>query len=318
MADPFARTPRVSRPLAPGHALFRCLFVPALLGLSLVPWLFSPRPGQWALASTSRPGATAMVLLLSMLLIWLAEQLYPQNPGWNARLFSDPSGWRRLGRDAIYLFGVTQLTAYLLVATGPLLESAVALAHVRALWPAGAAFPVKVLLAFFLAEFFSYGFHRAAHRSRILWQFHSTHHFLTELNGLKSVRTHPVDNLLFYVCRTAPLLLAGAGAEELVAATFFGGVLGILAHANLRVSDWGLGLLVNFPQVHAVHHSAKLAESNCNFGCHTVLWDRVFRTYQRAPVDLVLGVAPVGPRSLWQELAWPFFRWVSPPRPPQP
>ena len=286
-----------------GRRLFRHLFVPALLVFSLQPWLVPAR---------ARGAAIAMALLLSMLGIWMAEQLCPRNPDWNANLLSDGGrGWRRLGRDCLYLFGITQLTAYLLGAVEPLLRSTVALGHFGALWPTGAAFPLKVLLAFFAVELCSYWIHRAAHRFRLLWQFHSTHHFVTELNGLKSVRTHPVDNLVFYVCRTLPLLALGAGAEELVAATYFGGVLGILAHANLDVSDRWLGWVLNFPQVHAVHHSAELEQSNSNFGCHTVLWDRVFRTYRDPPAALVLGVKPVGPRSLWQELAWPFYRWVT-------
>jgi sterol desaturase/sphingolipid hydroxylase (fatty acid hydroxylase superfamily) len=303
--------------LTPGHGLFRYLFVPALLAFSLVPWLTRSAAGSWALSSAARPGATAAVLLISMLLIWLAEQLYPSNADWNPRLFSDGfRGWRRGGRDSLYLFGVTQLTAFLIAAAEPELKAFAVLGHVQAIWPATAAFPLRLLLAFFAMELCSYAIHRAAHRSRLLWQFHSTHHFVTELTGLKSVRTHPVDNLLFYVCRTVPLMLVGAGSDEIVAATYFGGVLGILAHANLQISDRWLGLIFNFPQVHAVHHASDLAQSNSNFGCHTVVWDRIFGTYRRAVEPPVLGVAPVGPRSVWQELAWPFYRWVSPWTPP--
>ncbi len=290
----------------PGRALFRHLFVPALLAFSLMPWLTRSRDGAWGWSAAARPGATALVLAVSMLGIWMAEQIFPRHPEWNARLFADAGrGWRRLGRDCFYLFGVTQLTALLLSAVDPLL------ANVRfaQAWPSGAPFAARVALAFFAVELCSYWIHRAAHRSRLLWQFHSTHHLVTELNGLKSVRTHPVDNLVFHVCRTVPLLALGAGPDELVAATYFGGVLGILAHANLDLSDRGLGLVFNLPHVHAVHHSADLAESNSNFGCHTVLWDRVFRTY-RLPVGApVIGVAPVGPASAWQELVSPFFRW---------
>jgi sterol desaturase/sphingolipid hydroxylase (fatty acid hydroxylase superfamily) len=126
------------------------------------------------------------------------------------------------------------------------------------------------------------------------------------------VRTHPVDNALFYLGRVAPLVLLGAGADEVLAAIYLGGALGILSHANLEVSDWGLGLFFNLPRAHSVHHSADAVEANSNFGCHTVLWDRLFGTFRPAPQPgLVLGVKPVGPRSLWQQLAWPFYRWVS-------
>lgn len=295
-----AAAPGLGSPIAaPGHAVFRPLFLPALLCFSLTPWLVPP---------AARAGAMATVLALSMLFIWMAEQLYPINREWNARL-SAPGGALRLLRDGIYLFGVTQLTAYLIAASEPWLR--VGFAGPLVAWPASAPFVVRVLLAFLAIELFSYWVHRAAHRFALLWQFHSTHHFVTELNGLKSVRTHPVDNVVFYVARTVPLVIVGAGIDEVVAATYFGGVLGIFAHANVSVSARGLGLFFNFPQTHAAHHSSVLAESNTNFGCHTVLWDRVFGTWCAAPAaPVALGVAPVGRRTLWQELIWPFYRRV--------
>jgi sterol desaturase/sphingolipid hydroxylase (fatty acid hydroxylase superfamily) len=56
-----------------------------------------------------------------------------------------------------------------------------------------------------------------------------------------------------------------------------------------------------------------MPEGLANYGCHTVLWDRVFGTFRaeaQAPVQI--GVQPVGPRTLWQELIWPFYRSITP------
>lgn len=40
-----------------------------------------------------------------------------------------------------------------------------------------------------------------------------------------------------------------------------------------------------------------------NFGCHTVLWDRVFRTFDDgAQAPGALGVKTDAPRSVWREL----------------
>ncbi len=280
-----------------------------MLGVSLLPWL-AP------LAPLARAQATATTLLMVMLVVWLAEQVFPANPAWNARPLTDGvDGLLRLGRDLFYLFGVTQLTGLLTSAVdGPMHQAVTALRFGReaAWWPVDAALPVRMALAFLLVEFFAYWFHRAAHRFKPLWQFHSTHHVLTELNGLKAVRTHPVDNALFSVARLGPLLWLGAGADELMAATFFGGVFGILAHANVSLAERGLNLFFNLPRAHSVHHSADLAEASSNFGCHTVVWDRVFGTFRSEPAPgLVVGVTPVGRRSVWQELVWPFYRKVG-------
>jgi len=179
------------------------------------------------------------------------------------------------------------------------------------LWPASLPFAARVALVFLIVELFSYWYHRAAHRFAFLWGFHSTHHVLTVVTGLKALRTHPIDNALFYIPRTLPLVFIGAGAEELLAATWFGCVLGILSHANIDVQDGGLGWFVNLPRFHLVHHSSNLEESNSNFGCHTVLWDRVFGTFRASKGEALIGVTPVRVRTLWQELIWPFYRSVE-------
>jgi lathosterol oxidase len=90
------------------------------------------------------------------------------------------------------------------------------------------------------------------------------------------------------------------------------------AHANLELGEGALGWVVNLPPLHAVHHSSALDQSRSNFGCHTVVWDRLFGTFRRpSESSAPIGVEPLGPRTLWQELAWPLYRWVSPADPPR-
>lgn len=296
-----------------GARWFRLAFVPALLSLSAACWIERDGLEPLLSASSLRIDYTSALLLLSILAICLAERLYPANREWRYRLFSDGArGWARLGRDLVYLLFIAQVSALLIKRTASWLHSAGLGGFPFALWPARLPFGCKVVLAFLLVEFSSYWLHRACHRFPLLWQFHSTHHVVTELSGLKSLRTHPIDNVFFYLARTAPLLALGAGPDELVAVTYFGSVLGLLAHANIEVSEGYWGLVINFPRYHSVHHSADPLESKSNFGCHTVLWDRLFGTFRSAPSGaLRVGVEPLGARSLWQELAWPFYRSLN-------
>jgi len=293
------------------------LFVPALLAISVVSWMHHAQAEAYLRRARWGIDFTTAALLASIALIWLAEQLYPAHPEWNYNVAQDPArGLDRLGRDLFYLTLVTLLNGLI---TGALAARLAGWAHglgrgfdaARALWPSSWPFAVRVLLVFAIVELFSYGYHRAAHRFEILWGFHSTHHVLTEVTGLKALRTHPVDNALFYLPRTLPLLLLGAGAAEVVAATYFGCVLGVLSHANIDVSVRGLGWFINFPSYHAIHHSSALEESNANFGCHTVLWDRVFGTFRATKGVAPVGVSPVRARTLWQELAWPLYRPIT-------
>jgi sterol desaturase/sphingolipid hydroxylase (fatty acid hydroxylase superfamily) len=290
------------------RAVFRHAFVPSLLAAAVASWVFRGAFEQFLRARAIHIEPVSLILLLAIAAISVAERFHPANESWNYRL-STVLGWAHLARDVFYLLIIAQLSALLVRAAEALLRKHGAFFQ---LWPLQAPLAVRVILAFFLVELFSYWFHRACHRLPLLWQFHSTHHVITELTGLKALRTHPVDNVLFYVFRSLPLLLLGAGPAEAVATAYFGSVLGILAHANIDVAASPLGMIVNYPRFHTVHHSSKLAESNSNFGCHTVLWDRLFRTFRPAPAGILeLGVAPVRARTLWQELVWPFYRRVS-------
>jgi sterol desaturase/sphingolipid hydroxylase (fatty acid hydroxylase superfamily) len=290
------------RALAPsaraGQAIFSHAFVPGLLALWALAWLLRARVPFNFLTP---------VLLGSLLVIGVAERLYPANAAWNYRLLSgDAHGWRQLGRDLLYLFAIAQVSVLVVAQVSPLLARLLP-AHLSPLgsWP----LPLRVAVAFLSVELASYWLHRAAHAIPLLWRFHSTHHVITELTGLKALRTHPVDNVLFALVRTVPLLLLGASTDEVVAVTYLASVLSLLAHANVIHADTPLGLLVNLPRYHAVHHSADEAESRSNFGCHTILWDRLFGTFRRHPdAGIEIGVRPVGPRTLWQELIAPFYR----------
>lgn len=303
-----------------GHALFRRLFVPGVLALSAASWVFHEQGTRWLHATFPRLDFTSGVLFLVMVLLWCAEQVYPARAEWNYGLLSgEGHGWRRLGHDLVYLLFITQVTGLLIFLTSSEVEARLkswgfGLGLPHGPWPTGAPWALRVLLVFLVMELSSYGLHRAAHRFRWLWRFHSTHHVVTELTALKALRTHPVDNVLFYVARYVPVLLLGAGAEEVTAVVYFGAILSLLAHSNLDVREGVLGLVVNFPRYHAVHHSAELEASRSNFGCHTILWDRVFGTFRTPSPEHSgeLGVRPVGPRTLGQELLVPFFPILDP------
>lgn len=311
LAKPISAPRAEPRAVRRGQAVFRHAFVPAVLGFFVGAWAFKDACARALQAASIPMDFISVVLLGSIALVWMAEQLYPQNPDWNYRLMSSGArGFLRLGRDLLYLFVIALVSALFIRVTTFEVDAALKGMGFTApslLWPHAAPFAVKVGLAFFCVELFSYWLHRAAHHSPFLWRFHSTHHVISELGALKAVRTHPIDNVFFHLVRYTPLLLLGAGREEIVTVTYFGGLLGILAHANVNVAEGILGLVVNLPRYHSVHHSSNIEESRANFGCHTILWDRVFGTFQRAPKGaLSVGVEPLGPRTLWQELIAPF------------
>ena len=76
-----------------------------------------------------------------------------------------------------------------------------------------------------------------------------------------------------------------------------------IAHTNLNMNSKGMDLLFTTNRHHIRHHSVVLEESNTNYGCATLLWDRVFGTFADSfTVDV--GVGPTEP-TLAQKFLMP-------------
>lgn len=276
--------------------MFRHLFVPTLLAGAIVGW--------WqrdAIHAVTHLEPSLVIFIGTLSIIFIAEQRWPARSEWNYGFTTDGvRAMQRFSRDFVYVMVVTQLSVLAIHFIATPLE---ALTHGFSFWPTSAPAPLRIAMAFLVMELGNYAFHRLAHRVPILWRFHATHHVVTELTGLKSLRTHPIDNVLFHLVRTVPLLALGASADDLIAATYFGAVLGILSHANLDLAHAPLGWLVNFPRFHAVHHAEDATRAQKNFGCHTVLFDRLLGTFDDGvDAPATLGVTTKQPRSLWREL----------------
>jgi sterol desaturase/sphingolipid hydroxylase (fatty acid hydroxylase superfamily) len=69
------------------------------------------------------------------------------------------------------------------------------------------------------------------------------------------------------------------------------------------------------PDMHRVHHSVIIQETDSNFGFNLPWWDRLFRTYRHQPIrghkEMTLGLANYREKK-WLTLPWmlgtPFAR----------
>jgi sterol desaturase/sphingolipid hydroxylase (fatty acid hydroxylase superfamily) len=129
-----------------------------------------------------------------------------------------------------------------------------------------------------VTDFVSYGWHRWAHASRLLWLFHRIHHSQTHLTPLTNYRFHAGDFALRGILQAVPVVMLGADATWFLAALWIETALNLLAHSDF---DWGYGragfLLVS-PRFHRVHHAAGPGPARKNFGFLLAVWDHAFGT----------------------------------------
>lgn len=155
--------------------------------------------------------------------------------------------------------------------------------------------PWTALLAVVAVDFVYYWEHRLSHRVRLIWAaVHSVHHSSPQYDQTIGLRITFLDGWLtlwIYL----PLVLLGFDPALVLAA--FALTLGYqqwLHTETIGRLRWLDGWL-NTPSNHRVHHGVQQQYLDKNFGAILMIWDRLFRTYQRETEPVVYGIThPIG------------------------
>jgi sterol desaturase/sphingolipid hydroxylase (fatty acid hydroxylase superfamily) len=162
------------------------------------------------------------------------------------------------------------------------------------------------LAGVFAIEFIAYWLHRVQHRFLFLWRIHATHHHITKMSIARADRTHPLEFLGLNLGSAVALAFLGASAEVVGVALVFRMTSAHICHTNLPLQSGVFGWLFNTAEWHQLHHSCDYAESNTNYGCTVILWDRVFGTFSGKNTIERVGNGTGRQLSLWEQLTIPF------------
>jgi sterol desaturase/sphingolipid hydroxylase (fatty acid hydroxylase superfamily) len=148
--------------------------------------------------------------------------------------------------------------------------------------PAWIAVPVSVLLL----DLAIYLQHVAFHAVPALWRLHRMHHADLDIDVTTGLRFHPIEIVLSMGIKLAVVTALGAPAVAVLVFEVLLNATSMFNHANLRLPrpfDRALRCLVVTPDMHRVHHSVVVAETNSNYGFNLPWWDRLFGTYRDQP-----------------------------------
>lgn len=133
-------------------------------------------------------------------------------------------------------------------------------------------------IAYFIATFVFYWWHRWRHEVDVLWLlFHQIHHSPQRIEVITSFYKHPgemvanslIGSLLVYTV----LGLSVEGGMAYTACTALGE---FFYHTNIRTPHW-IGYFFQRPEMHRVHH--QYGRHKNNYG-DIVWWDMLFGTYE--------------------------------------
>ncbi len=152
---------------------------------------------------------------------------------------------------------------------------------------------LRALAAFMLLDLAIYLQHVMFHAVPALWRLHRMHHADLDFDVTTGARFHPGEILLSMGIKLGVVAALGAPAAAVLVFEVALNGTAMFNHANLRLPlglDRALRWIVVTPDMHRVHHSVVVAETNSNFGFNLPWWDRLLGTYRAQPAAGHLGM----------------------------
>ncbi|MFH0727553.1 MAG: sterol desaturase family protein [Pseudomonadota bacterium] len=159
-------------------------------------------------------------------------------------------------------------------------------------------FWLEVGIGVLALDFTIYLQHVLHHAVPALWRLHMVHHADLDYDLTTGLRFHPLE---IVVSMGIKLMMVAALGPSALTVLIFEVALNATAmfnHSNIHIPiavDRVLRLLVVTPDMHRVHHSVVIRETNSNYGFNFPWWDRLLGTYKDQPAkghtDMVIGLS---------------------------
>ena len=163
-------------------------------------------------------------------------------------------------------------------------------------------------------EFAHFIYHFLAHKIRILWCLHSTHHAPEQMNLSVTYAHFFLEAPYADFIRTSICILLGVNAPLLFFIMFIDGTWGAFIHVGENImKDARLGVLNKWiltPSHHRVHHARNTKYLDTNFCNLLNIWDRVFGTLQREEKEIPIQygiLRKINPRNFWDVYFGEFY-----------
>jgi sterol desaturase/sphingolipid hydroxylase (fatty acid hydroxylase superfamily) len=180
-------------------------------------------------------------------------------------------------------------------------------------WTRSSDIPAVLWFAadFLILDLWAFLAHRAYHAVPALWRLHAPHHLDEHLDATTALRFHPAE-IVFSALIRMPLIMAFA--VPLSHVLVFDSLLlaaAIFHHSNLRLParlERAFSVIIVTPALHWVHHHARRADTDSNYGGVFSFWDALLRTRSpaRRTPDMKIGVEGLSDRPLLRLFLLPF------------
>lgn len=162
---------------------------------------------------------------------------------------------------------------------------------------------LRLLAEIAVLDLLTYALHRSYHVVPLLWRFHVVHHTDQDLDVSSASRFHPGEILVSSLAKLAVVAVVGVSPVGLIAFETVMLACAQFQHSNVRMPagvERVLWLTVVPPEMHRLHHTPKLRDTNSNYGTILTLWDRLLGTLNARSRQSAeeFGAGPL-PKATW-------------------
>jgi len=140
--------------------------------------------------------------------------------------------------------------------------------------------------------------HVMFHAIPIFWRLHMMHHADLDYDVTTGLRFHPLEIILSMGIKLSVVVVIGPPAAAVLIFEIILNGAAMFNHGNIflpKSVDRMLRYVIVTPDMHRVHHSVIIRETNSNYGFNLPWWDRLFGTYCDQPAKghdaMTIGLA---------------------------
>ena len=160
-------------------------------------------------------------------------------------------------------------------------------------WPV----PLEMAVGVIFLDLMIYLQHVLVHMVPFFWRFHKVHHSDLDLDVSSGFRFHPLEILGSMVYKLGLVAALGPSAMTVVVFEAILSGMAMFSHSNIKLPlelDRTLRWVFVTPDMHRIHHSVEVNETNSNYGFNISIWDRLLGTYihdgKKPQPEIVIGV----------------------------
>ena len=157
---------------------------------------------------------------------------------------------------------------------------------------------LEVAMGVIAMDFAIYLQHVLHHAVPSLWRLHMVHHADLDYDLTTGLRFHPIEIVISMGIKLMTVAVLGPSALAVLIFEVALNATAMFNHSNIHIPiavDRVLRRFVVTPDMHRVHHSVIIRETNSNYGFCLPWWDRLLGTYKDQPAmghtDMVIGLS---------------------------